>query len=129
MFRGEDPEVWLRNFKTQADALQRQAEAAQARLAANEVTVENRLMRITLTSGSQIKEILFLSDASRASASELTSSFRELYAQGGAKVARTTLSVLTDLVGEDDPSVGLALSQVPADVRAVMDDEDEAAGR
>lgn len=126
---GQDPEIWLRNFRAHAEQLQRQAEAAQATLAANEATVEDRLMRITVSSGSQIKNIVFLPAASRAGAGELTASFRDLYAKAGAIVARTTLSVMAGLAGDDDPSLNLVKRQVPEDARAVMAAEDEAAGR
>ncbi len=125
----QDPEAWLRNFQAQAEAMQRQAAEAEARLAANEVTVENRLIRMTLASGSQIKDLVFLPDAGRATAPQLTAAFRELYAKGGAKVARETLAVLGELTGEDDPSLNLARRQIPADVQAVMADEDAEAGR
>jgi DNA-binding protein YbaB len=125
----QDPEAWLRNFQAQAEAMQRQAAEAEARLAANEVTVENRLIRMTLASGSQIKELVFLPDAGRSTAPQLTAAFRELYAKGGAKVARETLAVLSELTGEDDPSLNLARRQIPADVQAVMADEDAEAGR
>ncbi len=117
-----DPQAWLTAFRAHAEDLIRQGEAAQEALAANEVTVENKLMRMTLSSGNSIKEIIFLQDASRASSSELTMSFRELYAKGGAQVSQGTRSVLVGLAGEDDPSLEAFDRQTPEDVKLAMEE-------
>lgn len=124
-FDAEDPQVWLQKFKAQAKALGRASQAAQARMAQNKVTVEDRLMRLTLNSSNAIEEITFLPPAGSASATELTKSFRDLYAQAGAHVARETLSVMATLAGDNDPSLDLIRRCIPDNIRQQMAEDEE----
>ena len=128
-FRGEDPQIWLNKFRAQAEQLQKQAEAAEERLANNQVSVQNKLMKLSLGSGGAVQSLEFLTDAGRASATELTAAFKDLYTKAGAQVARETMAVMASLAGEDDPSVQLIRRQVPLDVQLELDAEDEATGR
>lgn len=121
----EDPERWLAGFAATAQALQAQAERAQERLAANEVTVENKLVRMTLTSSGGIADLQFKADAGRATAAQLTQSFLEIYRQGAARAALETRDVLMSLAGPDDPSLTAFDRAVPDDVRLAMDEEEE----
>lgn len=120
-----DPERWLAGFTAQAQALQAQAEDAQARLAANQATVENKLVRMTLTSNGGIADIMFKPDAGRAAATELTAAFLEAYREGSATVARETRNVLAALAGPDDPSLAAFDRAVPEQTRAAMAEQED----
>lgn len=124
-----NPDQWLRDFQQQAHDMAARAEQAQDALASNVTTAENRLVRITMAAGGTIQNLEFLPAASQASATELTTAFKELHAQAGAHVTRSTLSVMADLAGPDDPSLAAIRRAVPAHVQEVLDAEDEEAGR
>ena len=127
--RSEDPRIWLEKFKAHAQELAKAGRRAQERLAANEVTLENKLLRLTMGAGGTVKDIRFLSGADAASATQLTAAFKDLQTKAGAQVTRNTLGVMHTLVPEDDPSMQAIRDSVPADVRAEMDAEDEERNR
>lgn len=124
-----NPDEWLRDFQQQAHDMAARAEQAQDALANNVATVENRLIRVTMAAGGTIQHLEFLPAATQASATELTTAFRELHSAAGAQVTRSTLAVMADLAGPDDPSLAAIRQAIPAHVQEAMDAEDEEAGR
>lgn len=120
-----NPDEWLQDFQQQAQAMAARAEQAQEAMAGNVATSENRLLRLTMAAGGTIQNLEFLPAATHASATELTAAFRELHSQVGAQVTRSTLEVMAELAGPDDPSLAAIRHSVPTHVQEVMDAEDE----
>ncbi|MGJ6981102.1 hypothetical protein ACSDQ9_11340 [Aestuariimicrobium soli] len=122
----DDPHVWLVQFLAEAEAMERQADAAGRALAEIEATVENSFMRLTMTGGGTISRLVFRPSANAATAAQLTEVFAATHAEAGAEVTRRTLAVMAQLAGPDDPSLAAVRQAVPASVREEMDAQEGA---
>ncbi|MGA4669745.1 hypothetical protein ACPCG0_08125 [Propionibacteriaceae bacterium Y1923] len=126
----DDPTIWLANFLAEAEQLAAQAQAAEAAMADQSTTVENRFMRMTMGASGQITKLVFSPSANAATAAQLTEAFQELHVQAASSATRDTLKIMSTLVGPDGPSLGAIRDSVSDEVREQMalDDAAEAAG-
>lgn len=116
----DDPTIWLAGFLAEAEQLAAQAEAAQAAMAEQSSTVENRLMRMTMGPSGQITKLVFSPSANAATAAQLTESFQELHTQAASQATRETLRIMSGLVPAGDPSLDVIRDSVSEEVREQM---------
>lgn len=116
----DDPEVWLRQFMAEAEALAAQARAVEDALATQEAEVENKFMRMRMGASGQITSLVFSPSANAATAAQLTEAFQELHVQAAAQTTRTTLAMMSAVAGEDDPSLDLIRNSVSPEVAEQM---------
>ncbi|MGA4508574.1 hypothetical protein ACQB6R_09215 [Propionibacteriaceae bacterium G1746] len=127
----DDPTVWLAGYLAEAEQLAAQAAAAEQAMAAQQTTVENKFMRMSMGPSGQITELVFQPSANAATAAQLTEAFQELHIVAASASTRQTMRIMQSLVSPDDPSLQAIAESVSPAVREqmVIDEAAEQADR
>lgn len=111
-----DPETWLREQDARIEALKAEAEQAGAALAAARVTRVSQDMSVTVTvnpSGG-LEDLLLTARATQLGPTRLAAVVLDTYAKACADAARSTLEIMSGLVGNNSEAMEFLRSTLPA---------------